>query len=100
MRYFINNHQPDSPVRVYYDPDGKNYEVEIKKMDKKMGYINVLDLLEEHERWAKTFGGILISAFQGDFEPVKCAARNMELDYIDGSPVLYSPAIQKAKGEL
>jgi len=34
MRYLINNHQPDSPVRVYYDPDGKNYEVEDKEMKK------------------------------------------------------------------
>ena len=31
MRYLIN----DNPVRVYYDPDGENYEVEGMDMNKK-----------------------------------------------------------------
>ena len=57
------------------------------------------DLLEEHERWAKVFGEILVLALQEDFNLVKWIANNMKIDYENGSPVLHSSAIQKAKGE-
>jgi len=40
MRYLING-RSESPVRVYYDPDGKNFEVEGIDMKRWAdGYIN------------------------------------------------------------
>ena len=56
-------------------------------------------LLEEHKQWSKKFGEMLILALQDDFNLVLWAAKEMEIAFIDGKPVLYSEAIKKAGGE-
>lgn len=56
------------------------------------------ELVAEHEKWAALFGRALMGVLQDDFEEVKRLAKDMPLDFPQGSPWLRSVAIAKARG--
>lgn len=55
------------------------------------------DLLEEHKRWAKILGHIIVSHLQGSHETLD-VYQYMKIEYRDGEPCLKSETIAKAEG--
>lgn len=56
------------------------------------------DLLEEHRRWGKILGLILVTHLQGDHEALEIYARGMKIEYQVGEPRVYSYVMAKIMG--
>lgn len=54
------------------------------------------ELLEEHKRWAKILGHIIVTFLQGNYEALNIYSK-MKIEYKDGEPWLKSEAIAKAE---
>jgi len=57
------------------------------------------ELIKEHEQWANCFGEALVLALQDNYLAIDRLKNDMKIDYENGKPVLYSPALQKVNGK-
>ena len=83
----------------FWETDEERKTWEAKRRASDLLHAAAPDLLAEHEEWAHVFGRALLGSMQGDDSEWQHLAHTWGVRFQDGSPVLKSAAIAKAKGE-